>query len=110
MILVEPRNKLCPNSRDPPTAMIDEFGNHLTSPSALEDLVLKTYKKRLENRPIKETLEGMRIEKEELCEIRIDQARQNKTQPWSKDALNKVLKQLKKNKSRDPSGYANEIF
>ena len=104
------RKKLCPNSRDPPTAMIDEFGNHLTSPSALEDLALKTYKKRLENRPIKETLEGIRIEKEELCEIRIDQARLNKTQPWSKDDLNKVLKQLKKNKSRDPSGYANEIF
>ena len=34
----------------------------------------------------------------------------NKTTPWTMNKLVKVLKYLKKNKSRDPLGLANEIF
>ena len=34
----------------------------------------------------------------------------NKTAPWTMDDLDRVLKHLKINKSRDPLGFANEIF
>ena len=104
------KKKLCPRSRDPPTAMIDEYGNYVTSPAAIEKLAIRTYEKRLENRPMKVNLQKIRLEKEELCKTRLEIAKNNKTKPWDMDDLDLVLKQLKRNKSRDPSGYANEIF
>ena len=54
------RRRLCPKSRDPPTAMLDLQGNLVTSPSAIENLSLETYKKRLENRKIKDYLEDIK--------------------------------------------------
>ena len=33
-----------------------------------------------------------------------------KSEPWSIENLNKVLKSLKNNKTRDPNGMINEIF
>ena len=104
------RRRLCPKSRDPPTAMLDLQGNLVTSPSAIENLSLETYKKRLENRKMKEHLEDIKEKKEKLCMERLKIAANNKTPAWTMDQLEKVLKNLKMNKSRDPSGYANEIF
>ena len=90
--------------------MIDGSGNYVTSPAGIESLALSTFKERLENRPMKDSLEHIRKEKEELCNMRLNIAKNNKTEPWSMEHLDVVLKHLKKNKSRDPSGYANEIF
>ena len=90
--------------------MIDGSGNYVISPAGIESLALSTFKERLENRPMKDSLEHIRKEKEELCNMRLNIAKNNKTEPWSMEHLDVVLKHLKKNKSRDPSGYANEIF
>ena len=46
----------------------------------------------------------------ELCEIGLKLTESNKTQEWTMDDLKEVLKQLEKDKSRDPEGFANEIF
>ena len=35
---------------------------------------------------------------------------QNKSEPWKLKELNKVLKSLKNNKTKDPHGMINEIF
>ena len=104
------RKKLFPKSRDPPTAMMDMDGNLITSVDSIQDLALETYRKRLENKPIKENLKHIQVEKEELCARRMENAKLNKTKPWEMSDLDVVLNHLKKNKSRDPLGYANEIF
>ena len=52
----------------------------------------------------------MKEMKEDLCKLRLKKARDNKTPPWTMEQLETVLKYLKKNKSRDPFGYANDIF
>ena len=52
----------------------------------------------------------MKEMKEELCNVRLKRAKNNKTPPWTMEQLDTVLKYLKKNKSRDPFGYANDIF
>ena len=44
----------------------------------------------------------------QLCEERLKEACANKTPPWEIEYVNTV--QLKSNKSRDPSGYGNELF
>ena len=59
---------------------------------------------------MKSNLENIRNEKEELCTRRLEKARKNTTPPWTMEQLEDVLNYLKKNKSRDPFGYANEIF
>ena len=46
----------------------------------------------------------------ELWESRLDELKQEKSKPWSKKDLDKVLKSLKNNKTRDPNGMINEIF
>ena len=45
-----------------------------------------------------------------LCEMRLEIAEKNKTPPWTLKELEKVLKYLKSNKSRDPFGLCNELF
>ena len=50
------RKKLFPRSRDPPTAMMDSDGNLVTSEDRIQELDLETYKKRLENKTMKENL------------------------------------------------------
>ena len=52
----------------------------------------------------------MKKAKEDLCERRLKLAASNKTPPWTMKQLDVVLKYLKGNKSRDPFGYANNIF
>ena len=45
-----------------------------------------------------------------LAEKVMKVAKYNKTDPWSMDDLDAVLKSLKMQKSRDPNDLANEIF
>ena len=104
------KKKLNPKCRDPPTAMMDSEGNLITSPHLIENLALDVFRERLQNRPMRKDLLKMKEMKEDLCKLRLKRARDNKTPPWTMEQLETVLKYLKKNKSRDPFGYANEIF
>ena len=89
---------------EPPSAMLDEHGNLVTSPKALEDLLLKQYKERLQTLKIKEGLKVHQMQRESLCKERLIEAQQFKTPDWSISDLEKVLKQLKNNKSCNPMG------
>ena len=62
----------------------------------------EAFEERLKNRPMKEELNHIKEGKEKLAEKLMEVAKENKTPPWNKKDLNKVLNQLKKDKSRDP--------
>ena len=104
------KKKLFPKSRDPPTAMLDESGNLVTSLDAIERLTVATYTKRLQNRPILSDLHDLKEDKEVLCKLKLELAKGNRTEPWTLRELDIVLSTLKGNKSRDPLGFANEMF
>ena len=104
------KKKLSPKPQNTPTAMLDKTGNLVTSSSGLEILAIDHYKKVLENREINDDLKHIQKDKEELYEHRIDIAKTKKSQPWTMEDLEIVLKYLKLNKSIDPMGNANEIF
>merc|ERR1719319_1043148 len=59
---------------------------------------------------MKEEHDQMKTDKEELCNLRIEEAKYKKSNPWTLEDLEKVLKYLKKKKSRDPNDLANELF
>ena len=104
------KKKLCPRGPDPPTAMEDESGNLVTSEAGIKKLASDHYRKVLDNRPMKEELQHVQKDKEELSALRLDIAMNNKSPPWDMEDLDNVLKNLKNNKSRDPLGNANKIF
>ena len=105
------KKELFPKSRDPPTAMKDPVsGNLLTTDEKIQKAAVNVYSKRLENRPIKEDLKHIKDAKEMLCAKLLKLAGTKKTAPWTMKDLDKVLRKLKKKKSRDPYGLANDIF
>ena len=85
------KKKLSPKCRDPPTAMMDSHGNLVTSEKAIEALSVETYKKRLENRQMKDDLKNMQRDKEELCKLRLKLASKKRTPDWTMEQLEKVL-------------------
>ena len=105
------KKELFPKSRDPPTAMKDPVsGNLLTTDEKIQKAAVNVYSKRLENRPIKEDLKHIKDAKEMLCAKLLKLAGTKKTAPWTMKDLDRVLRKLKKQKSRDPYGLANDIF
>ena len=90
--------------------MRDDKGNLLTGKRDILEQTVKHYEKVLKNRPIKEELREYKKEREELASARMHIASQNKTNDWTMEELDYVLKGLKTNKSRDALGYLNELF
>ena len=95
---------------DPPSAMLDDHGNVVTESEGIEKLVIKRYADRLQALEIKPELKLHQMQRESLCDKRLETARENKTPEWTEKELNIVLKQLKNNKSKDPLDLPNEIF
>ena len=95
---------------EPPSAMLDEHGNLVTSSKALEELSINMYKERLKSLQIKGELKMHLMQREKLCKEQLEGAQYVKTPDWTIQDLETVLKQLKNNKSQDPLDLANELF
>ena len=104
------KEKICPRPRDPPTAKKDHLGNLITAPTALKNLYLQTYKNRLEHRKINERYKDIRELKNELWELRFESLKLKPAALWTLADLEKVIKTLKSNQSRDPNGMISELF
>ena len=104
------KNKLCPKQNDPPMAKKDKMGALITEPNLLKKLYLDTYSDRLRSREIRPELKDLYDLKCKLWELRFDTLKNTKSRKWTMQDLDKVLKKLKTNKTRDPHGLINEIF
>ena len=93
-----------------PVGKRDKSGNLITNHMGLKHLYLETYTHRLRNRPIKADFEELKKFKMMLFDLRLKRVQKCKTKSWTLDELEKVLKNLKNNKARDPQGWINEIF
>ena len=90
--------------------MKDEDGNLVTSSDKILEVALNAYVKRLEHRPMQKDLKQLKELKDKVFKLKMKKAKETKTTPWTKENVRKVLKNLKKDKSRDPLGLANKIF
>ena len=104
------KKKLCPKSKDPPTAMLDKKGTLLTDNKAIERRAVKVYKQGLAGNKIVDNLVELEKDTKKLCKNRLKLSKENKSEPWEMSDLHEVLKHLGREKSRDGSGYSNEIF
>ena len=99
--------------KNPPAVPVgkkDWGGNIITNHIGLKNLYAQTYKHRLRNRPIIPDFEDIKNMKTELFNVRLELSGMRKSDPWLMEHLDAALKGLKKNKARDPNGWANEIF
>ena len=104
------KKKLCPKVKDPPTAMLDDKGNLLTSETAIQNRALDVFSKRLKNNDIEDDLKDLEKDTNKLCKLRLKLSKNNKSEPWTLEDLKYAVKGLGKDKSRDADGYANELF
>ena len=104
------KSKLLPNKYDPPTAKKDGAGNLITAVEPLMKLYLSTYIHRLRHRPIREDLQDLFSLKHKLWEGRLTLLKSNVAKPWTEEDLDRVIKSLKNNQTRDPLGMLNELF
>ena len=104
------KQRIFPQARDASAAKYDSKGHLITSGGKLKDLYLQTYQERLKHRTIKEGLEKHQERREEIFELRKNEAKDKIKKPWTMEQLLKVLKSLKKGKARDPLNLVNEIF
>ena len=104
------KKKLSPSNFDPPTAMKDSDGNLLTTEEDIVDEATKHYLKVFNDKPMEESVQHLRSQREELCMKRLEVARNNKTPPWTCEDVKFVLKNLKPKISKDPYNMPNELF
>ena len=98
------------NSQPLPVAKKNLKGQIISNPDVLKELYLETYVHRLRHRPIRADFSYLKQLKETLFELRLELVKSRKSKPWNERDLDRVLKTLKKNKSRDPHGLINELF
>ena len=105
------KNKLAPNiSDEAPVAKKDKIGTLITDKKQLEELYVNFYKERMAPNKISKGLEDLERHKENLYHLRLKIAEDVKSNDWTIEELNKVLKSLKNNKARDLYGHTYELF
>ena len=104
------KRKMCKQNIDPPAAMFDSQGALITSNSDIQARALEVYTQRLKGNTIEPRLKDYETDVNELCETRLKLCKLNKEKSWTMDDLNMAVKDLDKGKSRDASGYANELL
>ena len=97
-------------SQAKPTGKKNMAGQIITNPEALKLLYLNTYKHRLRHRPMQDDLKEIKELKDTLFYLRLDIAKQSKSEPWTMCQLDKVLSSLKTKKARDPHGLVTDLF
>ena len=73
-------------------------------------MLAKEYKERLRSRPVRPDFTENEQRKKMIFELKLKMASSKQSPDWSMTDLEKALKYLKKNKSRDHEGFLNEIF
>ena len=82
----------------------------ITNPEELKELYLETFKFRLRHRPAQPEFENILNYQKELFALRLELAKEAKTEPWVMSDLENAIKTLKTGKCRDPEGIIREVF
>ena len=93
-----------------PVAKKNHKGKIVTGPRDLKNLLAREYKDRLRSQPVRPDLDALRKRRRRLFKKKMELAQKRTSPDWTMDDLDLAISNLKNNKSRDPEGYANEIF
>ena len=103
--------RMCPKIKPKlPAAKKNHRGEIISEPEKLKVLLAQEYKYRLRARPVRPDFKNLEKRKKKLFEMKLKYASENKSKLWTKFDLERALRSLKVNRSRDPEGLVNEIF
>ena len=85
-------------------------GKIVSGKNDIKRLLEKEYQNRLRSRPYRFDLMHTKLRRKKLFDLKMRLSEKNISRPWTMNELEKALKDLKRNKSRDSDGYLNEIF
>ena len=104
------KQKLSPRHSEPPTAIKDKDGKLLTSEEDIKSESIKHYRRVLKSKDMDEELKQHEMNREKLCNERLEKAFENKTLQWKIIDVNIATKGFNKGISKDPYGQPNELF
>ena len=104
------KKKLSPTNIDPPTAMKNSEGDLLTNDDEIKEEAKNHYRKVFEDKPMNQSVKHLREGRERLCLKRLENAKKNKTPPWTVEDVKHAIKDLKRNVSKDPYDIPNELI
>ena len=93
-----------------PTGKINHLGKLVTSPEEIKNLLHKEFNERLRPRSMNPYLKHIEELKIKTFELKLGEAKKKKSPDWTMNDLDKVLKDINRNKSRDPDGINRSIF
>ena len=93
-----------------PIAKRNQRGKLVSNPHELKKVLAREYKDRLRQRSIRQDLLAMRNRRKKIFLLKMKLSGKRRTPDWNLTQLERALKDLKNNKSRDFEGYVNEIF
>ena len=93
-----------------PTGVKNINGKVITNPKEKKNITLQHFKHRMRKRPIHKDVSDIAKIQEETFLMRIKMSRHNKSPDFTMMELERVLKSLKTQKSKDFDGYINELF
>ena len=97
-------------SRPVPTGVKNIQGKVITNPEEKKTITLNHFKHRMRKRPTHKEVSDIVKVQDKTFLMRIEHARKNKSEEFTMAELEKVLKNLKNDKSKDFNGYINELF
>ena len=93
-----------------PTGVKDMKGKVITNPTDKKKVTIEHFKHRMRKRSCMDNVEEVSNLNEDLFKERLKEAKQNVSDPFKKEELDKVIKNLKKGKCKDPDNYIYELF
>ena len=97
-------------SKPIPTGIKNIKGKVITNPDEKKKITLNHFRHRMRKRPRKQEVKDILYDQEQLFEVRLKHAKENKSDDFHGGELEKVLKNLKGGKSKDPDGFICELF
>ena len=105
------KKRLWPKQKESvPTGKINHLGKLVTSSEEIKTLLHKEYTERLRPRSMHPDLKHLKELKIKAFEIKLEDAKKKKSPDWTMHDLEKVLRDINRNKSRDPDGINRSIF
>ena len=93
-----------------PVAKLNQVKKLVSSPREIKAALYQEYQERLRKRKIRPDFQQQKDMDKKLVELKVNEARHNKSEPFTLSELESTLNNLNKGRARDPEGFCAELF
>ena len=105
------KKRMWPKKRSTlPVAKLNQVKKLVSSPREIKAALYQEYQERLRKRKIRPDFQQQKDMDKKLVELKVNEARHNKSEPFTLSELESTLNNLNKGRARDPEGFCAELF